>query len=1104
MDLRSLYCSPHPSCFALSSSCSSHLQQDHHDTNKINSLLEDSGTIFRIEATITGMGVPCHDTPIASIYSTPLAPLGRRDSHLSSKDATTTTSTTTDWNFNSVEPILTATHGCRWSSGGTTTTTTTRSNTTSSSTNHTNASINPPLNRLVFPILYKHVQRDACLMIRLLAFHPGTGSSEMKLIRQASFPLWDDKGRFHTGLQRIHLHAPTSDVVRVVEGEGVVEVETIKEEQIWDHHGMCQCKDEKWDAIKILEQLYTMEQEQNDCKHGEYDDREHDDGKGPTSTTTAATATATTRNTRANKSLIKRNVTMTAALEPVPWLDGLTKQWCRDVLYKNDVLSHDIREKDDDDDEYKKCQEEKNGNVFDSNLFLLYHDEKKEQKDGDHDDATTVHLIVEFPDCKVPIVHQEVLYAGGMHGASGSVTALDLALFHHEQQVVSIKHHGAKQEKVGVVECGGNSGGVGNGQQQSSSTSSWDVVLMPEPMHVNLTEDSSHAMNYRMVQFLDMECVDDNPVEDKYRTLQHELIRGLVDPALKPDASERSSLNAIISSTSQHLTREEKDLLWKFRFSLVDNKRALTKFLLAVEWTVESEVVQAAELLEQWRKRSPIEVSDALKLLGKNVAFQTGLVRSYAIDTLASAPDAELELYLLQLVQALKYEQPTIGEGESRAFGSSKMPEPSSASSLGLFLIERASKSIELANYLYWYLRVEQEDATFGERYREVFKSLKDKLSKIQNESKSGKEKRSMWDILSAQDDFISGILECQKASFHVRGKKDAKEQYLRDALNSPSCKNIRNGWDVPLPSAPHIWVKGVKAESAKMFKSAMYPALLEFFVENKSANASTYKVIVKTGDDLRQDQLVIMLIKLFDRILKRGALDLCLRPYPILAMSAVEQTGLVEFVEGSIPVSQILSNHNNSIMSFFKSVAPNDNAKYGVDPSVLQTYIRSCAGYCVITYLIGVGDRHLDNIMIQPSGHFFHIDFGFIFGRDPKPLPPAFRLTKEMVEGMGGIESDEYKQFCSLACQAFNVLRKRAGLILNLLHLMSDAGIEDLSNNPSADAEGVIAKVEERFRLELNDEQAELYFIGLINDCLAAIAPRVMDVFHQIAVARR
>lgn len=108
------------------------------------------------------------------------------------------------------------------------------------------------------------------------------------------------------------------------------------------------------------------------------------------------------------------------------------------------------------------------------------------------------------------------------------------------------------------------------------------------------------------------------------------------------------------------------------------------------------------------------------------------------------------------------------------------------------------------------------------------------------------------------------------------------------------------------------------------------------------------------------------------------------------------------------------------------------------------------------------------------------------------------------MVEGMGGLESTEYRQFCSLACQAFNALRKSAGLVLNLLHLMSDAGIEDLSNNPSADPDGVIAKVEQRFRLELTDEQAERYFLGLINGCLTAIAPRLMDVFHSIAVARR
>lgn len=43
-----------------------------------------------------------------------------------------------------------------------------------------------------------------------------------------------------------------------------------------------------------------------------------------------------------------------------------------------------------------------------------------------------------------------------------------------------------------------------------------------------------------------------------------------------------------------------------------------------------------------------------------------------------------------------------------------------------------------------------------------------------------------------------------------------------------------------------------------------------------------------------------------------------------------------------------------------------------------------------------------------------------------------------QMVDGMGGIDSTNYRTFVSLACQAFNVLRRSAGLVLNLLHLMS------------------------------------------------------------------
>jgi hypothetical protein len=96
------------------------------------------------------------------------------------------------------------------------------------------------------------------------------------------------------------------------------------------------------------------------------------------------------------------------------------------------------------------------------------------------------------------------------------------------------------------------SGGVASNNTNIEETL---FIPMPNPLH---PQDDLRKMGLGLVQVLDQESPNDNPVEDKYRTLQHDLLRGLVDPALKPNLVEKSRLNIIIGGTSQHLTVEEK------------------------------------------------------------------------------------------------------------------------------------------------------------------------------------------------------------------------------------------------------------------------------------------------------------------------------------------------------------------------------------------------------------------------------------------------------------------------------------------------------------------------------------------------------------------
>lgn len=144
------------------------------------------------------------------------------------------------------------------------------------------------------------------------------------------------------------------------------------------------------------------------------------------------------------------------------------------------------------------------------------------------------------------------------------------------------------------------------------------------------------------------------------------------------------------------------------------------------------------------------------------------------------------------------------------------------------------------------------------------------------------------------------------------------------------------------------------------------------------------------------------------------------------------------------------------------------------------DNFCRSLAAYSLVCYILQIKDRHNGNILIDIEGHIIHIDFGFLLSNAPgkgiKLEQAPFKLTQEMVDVLGGLESKRFNLYRELMRLGFMAIQENADKIIKIVEMMF-MGLNDLPCFTLG--ENLIGALKDRILPPINQEGEPLSSAG-------------------------
>jgi ataxia telangiectasia mutated family protein len=245
-----------------------------------------------------------------------------------------------------------------------------------------------------------------------------------------------------------------------------------------------------------------------------------------------------------------------------------------------------------------------------------------------------------------------------------------------------------------------------------------------------------------------------------------------------------------------------------------------------------------------------------------------------------------------------------------------------------------------------------------------------------------------------------------------------------------------------------------------------------------RSSNGQQYKQLFKSGnDDLRQDAIMEQVFEEVSKMLQNHKAtrqrNLHIRTYKVIPLSPT--AGIIEFVPNSIPINEFLTpahpmynpqdmknstarervknaqaHSTETRVKEFRKVCENFQPvmrhfflERFDDPDdwfeKRTAYTRTTASVSMLGHVLGLGDRHGHNIMLdEVNGEVVHIDLGVAFeaGRVlPVPELVPFRLTRDIIDGMGVNKTEGiFRRCCEFTMDA---LREDKDSIMTLLNVL-------------------------------------------------------------------